>query len=164
VSITTASEWKVAIGTSAAIDWTSRGTALGDFEDDVYTDIKQIESIGDFGDEAADVTFTALEDGRVRHLKGPRDAGVLALVVGRDPLDAGQMKLLAAEKTKLAYNIRITAADAASESHTNSVFYFQALIQSARINAGAADNVVRINANIGITSEILEETSELIGS
>lgn len=164
MAITTASEWAVAIAQPAVIDWSSEGAALADFEGLVWTQIGEVESIGDFGDEASDVTFTALNDGRVRHLKGPRDAGVLALVIGRDPLDVGQQALLAAEKTKFKYPIRITAADAASDSYTDSVFYFEALVQSARINAGAADNVVRINANLGITTAIVEATSELLSS
>lgn len=164
MAITTASEWAVSIASPAVIDWSSEGAALEDFEGLVWTAIGEVESIGDFGDEAADVTFTALNDGRVRHLKGPRDAGVLALVVGRDPLDAGQQALLAAEKTKFKYPFKIEAADAASNEYSDSVFYFEALVQSARINAGAADNVVRINANLGITTSILESASELISS
>lgn len=164
MAITTASEWKVAIAQPTTIDWTTEQSAIEDFAGLVWTDIGEVESLGDFGDEAADVTFTSLNDGRVRHLKGPRDAGVLALVIGRDPLDPGQQALLSAEKTKFAYPVRITAADAASESHSDSVFYFEALVQSARINAGAADNVVRINANLGITTAIAEVASELIGS
>jgi hypothetical protein len=165
MAVTTASEWKVFIGPPTTIDRTTEQSAIEDFEGiSPWTEIKEVENLGEFGDEAADVTFTSLADGRVRHFKGPRDAGVIALTIGRDPLDEGQQALIAAEKTKFQYPFRIIAADAASNEYSDSVFYFEALVQSARINAGAADNVVRINANLGIVTEIIEVTSELISS
>lgn len=34
-----------------------------------YTEIGEVENIGDYGDEVGDVTFAALGDSRTRHLK-----------------------------------------------------------------------------------------------
>jgi hypothetical protein len=155
MAIETASDWRIFIGTTAP------ATTQSEFEADTYIEIEEVESLGEFGDESADVTFTALKDGRTRHLKGPRDAGTKELVVGRDPLDPGQNALIAAEATKFEYNFKVIAADAASELYTDSVFYYRAKVMSGRVNAGAADNVVRRNFNLGIQTKPLEIPSAL---
>jgi hypothetical protein len=49
-----------------------------------------VESVGEYGDQSNAVNFEALGDGRVRHSKGARDAGTLAIVCGHDPTDVGQ--------------------------------------------------------------------------
>lgn len=124
-----------------------------------WIEIGEVEDLGEFGDESSDVTFSAVSDGRVRHLKGVRDAGTLALVCGRDPLDLGQIALKAAEKTKFSYPIKIQAADAPSEDYTDSVFYFGAKIMSARDNFGSVDNVTRTTFNLGIDTPLTEVPS-----
>lgn len=154
MSVTTASGSKVYIGpTTAAADAAA-------YEALTWVEIGEVQNLGEFGDQASDVTFTSLSDGRVRHLKGARDAGVLALVCGRDPIDVGQVAARAAEKTKFAYAIKIEAADAPDEDHTDSVFYFHALVQSARDNFGENDAVVTTTFNLGIVTAIIEVPSE----
>lgn len=156
MAISTTSGAKIYIGTTAAIDWTNPTTARQSFEADSYVEVGETENLGEYGDQSADVTFTSIGDARVRHLKGSRDAGSLALVVGRDPLDPGQQALKEAQKTKFEYNIKIVYEDAVDEDHSNSVHYFRALVTSDRKNAGGADDVTRVNYALGITSEILE--------
>ena len=159
MAVNTASGWVIAIGPAAvdSVDTIAEFEALTP-----YVDIGEVETLGEFGDESADVTFAALNDARVRHLKGARDAGNLALTVGRDPLDLGQVALKAAEKTNFNYAFRVTALDAPSGDYTNSVAYFRGMVRSARDNVGENDNVVRTTFNIGISSEIYEELSEEI--
>lgn len=154
--VTTASGAKVYIGpTTTAADAAAYALLT-------WVEIGEVQNLGEFGDQSNDVTFTSLSDGRVRHLKGARDAGVLALVCGRDPLDAGQIAARAAERTKFAYAIKIEAADAADENDTDSVFYFHALVQSARDNFGENDAVVTTTFNLGITTAIIEVPSEVV--
>jgi hypothetical protein len=148
--INTASGAKISIGPTTPAGTEAEYSAL------TYVEIGEVENLGEFGDQSNDVTFTSLKDSRVRHLKGARDAGVLALVVGRDSKDAGQVALKAAEKTKHAYAFKIEAADAEDASDPNSVYYFHALVQSARENFGEADNVVRTTFNLGIATGIIE--------
>lgn len=153
MTVTTASGSKIYIGPTTAADDAAEYAALA------YVEIGEVQNLGEFGDQANDVTFTSLGDSRVRHLKGARDAGVLALVCGRDPLDTGQQAAKAAERTKFAYAFKIEAADAPDEDHTNSVFYFHALVQSARDNFGENDAVVTTTFNLGITTAIIEVPS-----
>lgn len=159
MAITTASESKVficATPPASTVDTAAEYAAL------TWIEVGEVEDMGEFGDESSDVTFASVGDGRTRHLKGVRDAGTLALVCGRDPLDAGQIALKAAEKTKYSYAIKVQAADAPSEDYTDSVYYFNAKVMSARDNYGTVDNVVRTTFNLGIDSAIIEVPSDEI--
>lgn len=156
MTITTATGARYFIGGTTAIPYASGdAAAIAAFEALTWVEIKEVEDGGEIGDESADVTFQSLSDGRVRHLKGARDAGTLALVVGDDPLDAGQQALREAEKTKFQYNIKIEYEDAPDATFSNSVDYFRGLVMSARKQVGAGDNVLRRTFNIGINTEIL---------
>ncbi|HEY8359363.1 MAG TPA: phage tail tube protein [Ramlibacter sp.] len=125
-----------------------------------WVEIGEVETLGEFGDESAAVTFLSVGDARTRKLKGARDAGTLALTVGRDPLDAGQIALSAAEKTKFEYAFKIVAADAPDEDYTDTTYYFGALVMSARENYGGADNVVRVTYSLGINTEIFSALAD----
>lgn len=150
MTVHTASETKVYIGPTTVAADAAAYAAL------TWVEIGEVQSLGEFGDAANDVTFTSLSDGRVRHLKGARDAGVVALVVGRDPLDTGQIAVRAAERTKFSYAFKIVAADALDANDTDSIFYFHALVQSARDNFGENDSVVTTAMSLGITTAIIE--------
>lgn len=154
MTISSAAGAKVFIGTTVL------ATTESAFAADTYVEIKEVEDLGELGDESEAITFASLGDARVRKLKGARDAGTLVLVVGRDPLDPGQIALKAAEKTGFEHNIKIIADDAPDADHTNSVYYFRGLVMSARDNYGQQNNVVRTTFNIGINSAILEVPAE----
>ena len=159
MAITTASESKVFVCVTPALPATDTAAEYAAL---TWVEIGEVEDMGEFGDESSDVTFASVGDGRTRHLKGVRDAGTLALVCGRDPADAGQIALKAAEKTKFSYPIKVQAADAISEDYTDSVYYFNAKVMSARDNYGSVDNVVRTNFSLGIDSAIIEVPSAAI--
>lgn len=149
------------IGGTTAIDFSTDQAALDAFEAiPSWIKIGEIEDLGEIGDSAADVTFNALGDNRVRHLKGSRDAGTMTVVTGADPSDVGQQALRAAEKTKFNYNFRIVYEDAPDESSTDSVDYFRALVMSARKNNGTSDNVARRTFALGINSPVITVDSE----
>jgi hypothetical protein len=154
--ITTTSGAKVFIGPSTAAADAAAYAAL------TFTEVGEVENIGEFGDQSADITFTAIGDARTRHVKGPRDAGTVALVVGRDPLDPGQIALRAAEKTRFAYAIKIVASDRADANDTDSVFYFHALVQSARTTFAEADKVTKQTFSLGIVSPIVEVPATVV--
>lgn len=122
--------------------------------------IGEVENYGEFGDESSSVSFLSVGDARTRKLKGSRDAGTIALVCGRDPLDPGQLALRAAEKTKFEYAFKIVASDAPDEDFTDTTYYFGALVMSGRNNLGGADDVTKISFNLGINTEIFEAPAE----
>jgi len=122
-----------------------------------WVEVNEIESIAAFGDKASSITFTSLKDSRVRKLKGPRDAGDVDVVYGHDPVDAGQIALSAAQRTKFSYPIKVTISDAQDESAADSAFYFQAKISGVPINPGSATDVTKRTVTLGIDTEIVED-------
>lgn len=156
MAITTASESKVFI---CSTPWVPTLDTASEYAALTWIEVGEVEDMGEFGDESSDVTFSSVGDGRVRHLKGVRDAGTLTLVCGRDPQDLGQKALKAAEKTKFSYPIKIEAADAPSADYSDSVYYFAAKVMSARENYGSVDNVVRVSYALGIDTGIIEVPS-----
>ncbi len=156
MSVTTTSGTKIYIGSATLI---GSGSPPFEYADDSYQEIGEVENLGEFGDEAPLVKFSAIGDGRVRNLKGARDAGELALVCGRDPLDAGQAALDAAEQTKAAYNFKVVAADAPNDDYTDSVFYFSALVRSRKNQFGANDDVTKKMFSLAINTAVEETPS-----
>lgn len=152
MSITTASGAKIFIGPAQAVEPANAAA----YQALAWVEVKEVETLGEFGDESSSVDFAAIGDGRVRKLKGARDAGTIELTCGRDPLDAGQLAIKAAEKTKFQYAFKIVAADAPTEEYNDSEYYFLGLVMSARENYGENDNVVRTTFNIGINTAITE--------
>lgn len=86
-----------------------------DFLSEAWVQIKEIEGLGSVGDTSEEVTFTAIDYGRVKTLKGPRSAGTMELVMGIDANDAGQVALIAAERTPHDYAFRLVLNDAPAE-------------------------------------------------
>jgi hypothetical protein len=150
--ITTASGTRFYVGPSVAstINTVNAYSALS------YVEVGLIESFGEYGDDSADVTFSAVGDARVRHSKGARDAGTMALVVGHDPFDAGQLALIAAEATNHNFAFKIILPDGPTASSADTVNYFRGLVKSKKLNVGANNNVIKRTFNIGINSEIYE--------
>lgn len=168
MAVTTASGTRFFVGPATAlteIDFTTAESALADFEaiaSGSWVEVKEIEDYGAHGDESAEVTFASVGDARIRKFKGARNAGTMALIVGADPQDAGQLAMIAAEKTKFNYAFKIIYPDAPSEDFTNSVEYFLGLVMSRPKNVGTNDNVMRRTFNVGINSEVIEVLSEAV--
>lgn len=127
-----------------------------------YTEIKEVETIGEFGDEAETIKFLALDAQRVRKLKGARDAGDLTLVVGHDPLDAGQIALLAAEASRFAYAFKVVLADARDSNDADGVEYFHAIVMSKRLAVGGANDVTKRRFVLAITSAIVSDNMDQV--
>lgn len=135
---------------------------LSEYEALTWTEIKEVETIGEFGDAATTIEFTALGDARVRKRKGVRNAGDLAVTVANDALDPGQQAAIDAEKTEFVYPVRIVLADAADANDTDSAFYFKALVASARLNIGGANEMIRRAFAFLIDTAILEDPSTVV--
>lgn len=124
-----------------------------------YVEVKEIESMGEFGDTAATITFTSLADARVHKRKGVRDAGDMSIVVGNDPLDAGQLAMVAAQTTSFSNAFKVILQDGADANDTDSTFFFRAFTASTRLNVGAANNIIKRTFAVLIDSQIIERPS-----
>jgi len=118
-----------------------------------YVETLEVESIGSLGDTSNEITFASLSDSRTQRVKGTRDAGTIEIVMGADYADAGQIALIAAEKTDGNYAFKIVFDDAPSGG-TESVRYFLAMVGSANETLDTADNVIKLNSSLWINSAI----------
>lgn len=148
--VSTAAESDLSIGTTGA------ATTQADFEADSWSLVGEVEDLGEFGDEADEITFTALSDRRTRKFKGAFNAGTLTCVVGFDSNDAGQDAMIAAFASDDDYNFRVRLNDPATVGGTPTTLYFRGKVSSKRLNVGNVGNVVRQTLMIGINSAILE--------
>jgi hypothetical protein len=150
MTVNTAGGSRYFIGTTAPAD------TIEEFEADSYIEVGEVEDLGEIGDEAEQITFTALKDGRVRKMKGPRDAGTQAIVCGADSSDEGQAAMIEAEASPLDYNMMVILNDQLTLSGTPTVLFYRGKVMSKRRNIGNVSNVVRYNFNVGVNTEILE--------
>lgn len=127
-----------------------------------WEEVGEVEDLGEHGDSAEEITFTAISNRRVRKLKGPFNAGTKTIVCGRDPLDDGQAAMRAAMAEDFTYAFRIEYSDARDPSYTDSVEYFGGLVMSNPTNQGNVSNVTRITFAVGVNTAIYEVASELI--
>lgn len=134
----------------------AKDPALVDYQADSYIEVGEIETLGNFGDTSATITFTSLSDSRTRKLKGARDAGDMTITVGDDPDDEGQAAMIAAEATTFDYNFRVTLNDAKTPGGSGSIHYFKGKVMSKQLQVGTASDVVKRNLSIGINSAITQ--------
>lgn len=147
-----------ALSDSAAIDYFE---ALADGD---WTEVEEIEDLGEHGDTSEAISFTAIGNRRVRKLKGSKDAGTKTITVGRDPLDDGQIALVAAEGTDFNYAFKVVHADARTQAYTDSVEYFGGMVMSKSTNQGQVNTVTRRSFPIGINTPVWEVASEQVSS
>lgn len=126
-----------------------------DFAGQSWVNIAWLESIGSFGDEAAEITFDAIGEGRTQKIKGTRNAGNMELVCGIDTFDPGQATLRGAQTEIFDYAFRVTFDDAPAGG-TPTVRYFIAKVMSAREQLDTANNVAKLMATLGINSNIVQ--------
>lgn len=153
MTVQTAAGSKIFIGpvAGASVD------TQGEYEALSYTEIGEVENLGDFGDQANDVPFTTLGDRRTRHFKGSFDAGTVELTVGFDGADAGQAAVKAALASDSDFAFKVTLADDSDGSPAApTTFYWRGKLMGRRIQVGNAENVVRAALTIGINSALVE--------
>lgn len=119
-----------------------------------FQNVGEIESFGEFGNTATITEFTAVDDRIVNKLVGSMNPGDLALTLGRDATDAGQVIFSNAVRPAHAsygqtFSIKITYDDA-------SVQYFTSVIGSYTTNPSDVNSVVRSTVTLGINNEIIE--------
>lgn len=124
-----------------------------------WVEVGEAEDLGEFGDEASEVTFTALSNRRVRKFKGTFNAGTVTVQCGSDPADAGQIAMIAAFNSDLDYPFKIELNDQLTEAGTPTILYFVGKVMSKRRNVGNVENVVRQSFPVGVNSKIVEDAA-----
>lgn len=120
-----------------------------------WTEIGEVEDIGEFGDSVGLANFTALNNRRVRKFKTSFDAGELPVTLGRDPADAGQAALAAAVAADADYAIRIELDDKPTPTGKNTIYYFHAAVTKFTTQVGNADAIVKGTVILAINTPVL---------
>lgn len=119
-----------------------------------WTQISGTTNLGSAGDTAELITSAHHGNARMRKLKGVRDAGSMEVVCDLDYADAGQIALIAAEKTSHTYAFRLVFNDA-PPGGTPSERFFVALVLSAAEQYDEPNSVMKLNATLSIDSNIV---------
>ena len=119
----------------------------------ITNEIFPIENLGEFARQFELVTFSAVGDGRILKIKGPYNDGSMQLSIAFDLSTPGQQILFTAAKTanQDVYPFKMTFVGTTAYF---AVVYFGALPMSYRINAGAANNVLRATVVLEIDTEV----------
>lgn len=121
-----------------------------------YTEVADVEDLGDFGDTFEQVDFIALSDARKRKFKGSVDAGTLSVTLGLNVSDAGQAAVETARDatgaTTSEFAFKVELNDTAGTNPTT--YFFRALVNSYTQNVGAANSIVGSTVVLAINSAV----------
>ncbi len=143
---------KLHIGAAKAFSGTD--FTASDFTGESWTEIGGTTNLGSSGDTATLITSDQINRSRTRKAKGTRNAGSMEVVCDLDYADAGQLALIAAEKTNYSYAFKITYNDA-PVGGTPSERYFVAFVMSQSEQLDEANSVMKLNATLEIDSNIV---------
>lgn len=127
---------------------------VANFAGQVWTQVEPLEALGALGDTANAVTFATLSDGRLRKLKGVRDAGTMEIVAAIDYGNAGQIAMLAAEAEDYNYAFRLVFNDA-PPGGTPSERLFVGMVMSASEQLDTVDSVMKANFSVAVNSNVV---------
>ncbi|WJS83547.1 hypothetical protein [Paracoccus sp. TOH] len=139
----------------AALAAKSADFVAADFTSQTWVEIGETEGLGSVGDSSAEITFDSIAASRTRRLKGTRNAGSMEVVCGIDYADAGQIAVIAAEKTPHDYAFRLVLNDA-PPGGTPSMRYFVAKVASAVEALDSANSVMKLNATLWVNSNVVK--------
>jgi len=129
---------------------------VGDFSAITWVEIKELDTIGTFGDTSESITHQAIGQIRDQTIKGTRSSGSMELGGAIDYADAGQLALIAAEKSRDNYAFKIEFNDAPSgASPTPSERMFVGLVMNTSEALEASNNVMKLSSSITINSNIV---------
>lgn len=110
-----------------------------------YTTVGEITNFGEFGREFSLVTHNPIATRGTQKLKGSFNEGQLALQLGLDTDDAGQILMKAAALSDSLYAFLITTAN-------GDKYYFQGLTMGFKVGLNDVNSVSSATANIEITT------------
>jgi hypothetical protein len=126
--------------------------------------IGSIQNLSEFGDQSNVISYDSMPQRRIRKVKGSDDSGQLIISCANDPLDRGQLAMIAARGSTKNFAFRVCVVDQADEDDPNSVFYFIGKVIAARFSVGDAQSVLMRTFSIELDSVVMEVPSISIGT
>ena len=109
------------------------------------TTVGEITDLGEFGREFALVTHMPVGSRGTQKFKGSFNEGTMALSLGLDTDDAGQILMKAASLSDSNYSFEVT-------TQNGDKYYFQAKTMSFKINVAGVDSVTTASASLELTT------------
>ncbi len=110
-----------------------------------FTNVAEITDLGEFGREYALVTHNPIGSRGTVKKKGSFNEGTMALKLGLDTDDAGQILMKAASLSDNDYSFLIT-------SQNGDKYYFQAQVMNFKVGLSTVDAVTSASVNLELTS------------
>lgn len=90
-----------------------------------FTEVGNVVSFGELGDESEDIAFDLLKPGRKTHVNGVKDLGEIPVTIEYDRSDAGQVIVRAANNGNTTHTFVMTDTDGDD-------YYFQGLVANLK--------------------------------
>lgn len=114
-----------------------------------YTLIGEVTNLGDLGKVYATVNHQPVGSRRVQKIKGSYNNGTMAIQMGRDFTDAGQLALKTALSVDAPYSFCLTLQNGKK-------MYFEALTTDYKTMVGSVDQITGLQANLELIQDIIE--------
>lgn len=144
---------KLSVGTvvsvAAAVPATYDATGFAAL---TFTAIGEVTNLGEFGGSAQITQHIPLATGIVAKRKGSIDYGTMAMQIGKDIVDAGQVLLKAGFDGAAAYDVhsfKITDVD-------GNIAYFTGLVGSFTKVFNDANTVAGVNCNVELDNKVID--------
>ena len=113
-------------------------------------DVGEVETLGEFGGTSQVVSFIGLTDVIEQKFKGSFNAGSLAVSVGNDLSDAGQVILSAgaAPTNNTVHSVSVTFPDA-------TLVYFTCIITGFGLSVPDANSVIKATASLELNNAVI---------
>lgn len=135
------------LGVSASLPATYDDTGYGAL---VYTDVGEVENLGEFGKEFNLVTFLPLAQRGASKVKGSFNNGRFEPQLALDKADAGQVIMEAAREDDNNYAFEVTLS-------SGGIFYFAGLVMKFAPVINTVDDIVRRSCIIEISRDPVVE-------
>lgn len=124
-----------------------------------WTQVGELESIGEFTVSHATVSFTNLCTGKTDTNKGAQEAITVAIGVALDRDDAGQALMTTARKSLTAiYSFKIAEAN-------GDIVYFRAFVMSERITGGSGVNDTKMGGySLGVKAPTTGDAAVVVNA
>jgi hypothetical protein len=129
---------KISASTPATFDAAGYGALT-------YTNIGEITNLGEFGREYSLITHNPIGNRGTVKRKGSFNEGTMALQLGLDKNDAGQILAKSASVSDDDYSFEIT-------TQNGDKYYFQAQVMSFKIGLGEVNSITSASINLEITT------------
>lgn len=110
-----------------------------------FTAVGECTDLAEFGREYALVTHNPIASRGTQKYKGSFNAGSMALTLGLDNDDAGQIIMMAASLSDADYSFKVEIQD-------GTVYYFQAKVMMFKIGVNNVDSITTATSTLELTS------------